>query len=175
MAEPARLGEDPWGTLTARESVLLKKAGERVFELSRRVAELERAVERLESELAGARELLAESREVRNVLVAQVTSLQTDLDREYDERSELRKLLASLHIQMQELLPVVTGLSKSYRDEGPPAVGATRPLPRGRRPPERRPRGLVSSATGELRRLAAGLPGANLRLKLRPSRGRWCL
>lgn len=159
MAEPARLADDPWGTLTARESELLKKAGERVFELSRRVAELERTVERLESELAGARELLAESREVRNVLVAQVTSLQTDLDREYEERSELRRLLASLHIQMQELLPVVTGLSKSYRDEGPPAVAAPPPLQRGRHPPKRNSRSLVSSAALEFKRFTRGLRG----------------
>ena len=99
-------------SLTPRESELLRKAGERVFALSRRLASSEQTAEQLRSESKSLRDLLAESREVRAVLSAQVASMQTELDREYEERAELRRLLASLHLQMQELLPVVTGLSR---------------------------------------------------------------
>jgi chromosome segregation ATPase len=105
--------ENPLTALTPRESELLRKAGERVYSLSRRLAEKERERDRLEAETRTLRELLAESREVRTVLSAQVESLQKESDRDYQERSELRRLLASLHTQMQELLPVVTGLSRS--------------------------------------------------------------
>lgn len=104
--------EGPLGRLTERESEILRKAGERVFALSKRLAEQERETDQLRSEAQSARELLAESREVRRVLTDQISALQTALDREYEERSELRRLLASLHVQMQELLPIVTGLSR---------------------------------------------------------------
>lgn len=100
------------GRLTDRESEILRKAGERVFALSKRLAEREREANELRSEVVGARELLAESREVRQVLTDQIQSLQTSLDREYEERAELRRLLASLHMQMQELLPIVSGLAR---------------------------------------------------------------
>lgn len=105
--------DGPLGRLTDRESEILRKAGERVFSLSKRLAEQEKEADQLRAEARSARELLAESREVRQVLSDQIRSLQTALDREYEERSELRRLLASLHVQMQELLPLVTGLSKS--------------------------------------------------------------
>ncbi|MGE0600091.1 MAG: hypothetical protein AB7J35_09500 [Dehalococcoidia bacterium] len=104
--------ESPLNQLTPRESELLRKAGERVFALSKRLAEKQREADQLNSEAQSLRDLLAESKEVRRVLSAQVESMQTELDREYAERSELRRLLASLHVQMQELLPVVTGLSR---------------------------------------------------------------
>lgn len=110
------------GKLTERESEILRKAGERVFALSKRLAEREREADQLRSEVQGARELLAESREVRQVLTEQIQSLQTSLDREYEERAELRRLLASLHLQMQELLPIVSGLN---RPEMPALADAT--------------------------------------------------
>lgn len=116
-------------TLTARESELLRKAGERVFALSRRLATSENEAEQLKAETRSLRDLLAESREVRAVLSAQVASMQTELDREYEERSELRRLLASLHLQMQELLPVVTGLSRMAPQLNQPAPEPKEPEP----------------------------------------------
>lgn len=107
--------DGPLGRLTERESEILRKAGERVFALSRRLADKEKESDQHRAESTSLRELLAESREVRKVLTDQITSLQRELDREYEERSELRRLLASLHLQMQELLPVVTGLSQAHQ------------------------------------------------------------
>jgi hypothetical protein len=121
--------ENPLGNLTERESEILRKAGERVFALSKRLADQERESSRLTSEAQTARELLAESREVRRVLSNQVQSLQTALDREYEERSELRRLLASLHIQMQELLPLVTGLARAGDLALPPRSDSVVPSP----------------------------------------------
>lgn len=108
----SHLPEGPLGRLTERESDILRKAGERVFALSKRLADQERQSDQFRTESQSLRELLAESREVRKVLTDQISSLHRELDREYEERSELRRLLASLHVQMQELLPVVTGLSR---------------------------------------------------------------
>ena len=113
MASNPQLPEGPLGRLTERESDILRKAGERVFALSKRLADQEREADRSSAEAQSLRELLAESREVRKVLTDQISSLHRELDREYEERSELRRLLASLHVQMQELLPVVTGLSRT--------------------------------------------------------------
>lgn len=121
--------DSPLNQLTAREAELLKKAGERVYALSRRVAERDREVQELKSESQGLRDLLAESREVRKVLISQVESLQTQLDREYGERSELRRLLASLHVQMQELLPSITGLAQERQ------LPAPSPVPEQVKPP----------------------------------------
>lgn len=112
--------DHPLRQLSERESEILRKAGERVFALSKRLAEKERETNQMRSEAASARELLAESREVRRVLSDQIQSLQQALDREYEERSELRRLLASLHMQMQELLPIVAGLSKDRSLPPPP-------------------------------------------------------
>lgn len=120
---------NPLASLTPRESELLRKAGERVFSLSRRLAEKEREADRLRAETQSLRDLLAESREVRDVLAAQVTSLQTEIEREYEERSELRRLLASLHVQMQELLPVVTGLSRLNQAAAAAPVQDASPAP----------------------------------------------
>ena len=124
-------------SLTPRESELLRKAGERVFALSRRLAAKETEAEQLRFEARSLRDLLAESREVRQVLSAQVASMQTELDREYEERSELRRLLASLHMQMQELLPVVTGLSRLTLATPEEAVQPERSPTGERRKPER--------------------------------------
>jgi hypothetical protein len=115
VAGNSQLPEGPLGRLTERESDILRKAGERVFALSKRLADQERESDRYQTEAQSLRELLAESREVRKVLSDQISSLYRELDREYEERSELRRLLASLHVQMQELLPVVTGLSRSQQ------------------------------------------------------------
>ncbi len=68
---------ESFGALTARESELLKRAGERVFALSRRLAERDREVERLTSEVASLRELLAEHRTMREILSAQVATMAT--------------------------------------------------------------------------------------------------
>ncbi len=107
--------DEPLGRLSERESEILRKAGERVFALSKRLADKESESSSLRAETQNLRELLAESREVRKVLTDQISSLHRELDREYEERSELRRLLASLHLQMQELLPVVTGLSQAQQ------------------------------------------------------------
>ena len=139
--------DSPLNQLTAREAELLKKAGERVYALSRRVAERDREVQELTSESQGLRDLLAESREVRKVLVSQVESLQTQLDREYSERSELRRLLASLHVQMQELLPSITGLAHERQLPTPPAAVE----PAGRAAPPPGLRGRLMRAAKELR------------------------
>lgn len=88
-------------SLTVRESELLRKAGDRIFALSRKLSEAERTVQRLEQELAHSRELLDETRRSRDVLSDQVRSMQGDLEREFVERSELRRLLASLQVQFQ--------------------------------------------------------------------------
>jgi predicted RNase H-like nuclease (RuvC/YqgF family) len=138
MRTPDRDNESPLHQLTPREAELLKKAGERVYALSRKLSDREREAQGLQSESRSLRELLAESHEVRKVLAAQVESLQKELDREYEERSELRRLLASLHVQMQELLPVITGLSRANelsprqqaRIEAPAPPPASRPLTR---------------------------------------------
>lgn len=147
--------------LTARESELLRKAGERVFALSRRLANKENEAEQLKAETRSLRDLLAESREVRAVLSAQVTSMQTELDREYEERAELRRLLASLHLQMQELLPVVTGLSRltpqlvesSQPPPTPKAPDGPQPPRNNRRPLSQR---FISAARDEIRLIRKG-------------------
>ena len=139
--------------LTPRESELLKKAGERVFALSRRLPEKEREASRYQSELQGLRELLAESREVRQVLSSQVTSLQTELDREYEERSELRRLLGSLHLQMQELLPLVTGLNRQKEALAveAPSLKPNHPAPKREAPRNRSIASRLFAAADELR------------------------
>ena len=105
--------------LSPRESELLKKAGERIFALSRRVSAAERETERLTAENTALRELVAEVRNMRDVLSSQVSSLLREKDREYEERSELRRLLASLHMQMQEVLPLVTTLVAAQQPPSP--------------------------------------------------------
>lgn len=91
-------------SLTERESDLLRKSGERIFTLSRKVATAEREIERLRTELEQARLLVDEVRRSRDVLSSQVESLLNERDREYEERAELRRLLASLQSQMQGML-----------------------------------------------------------------------
>lgn len=98
---------DALNNLTARESELLHRAGERVFALSRRLAERDKEVERLTSDMKSLRELLAENRNIREILSAQITSLQAEHEREYEERSELRRLVAGLHLQLQEVIPMM--------------------------------------------------------------------
>lgn len=94
--------------LSERESALLRQAGDRVFSLSRRLADADREANRLAATNDALRELLDETRRSRDILSAQVSSLQVERDREYEERAELRRLLASLHLQLQELLPAMT-------------------------------------------------------------------
>ena len=91
-------------SLTERESELLRRSGERIFALSRKVAAAEREIERLRSELGQAEVLVDEVRRTRDVLAAQVESLLNERDREYEERAELRRLLASLQAQLQAML-----------------------------------------------------------------------
>lgn len=98
------LPEGGFANLTERESELLRKAGDRIFRLSRRLAEAERTVQRLEQELAHTRELLTETRASRDVLSAQVSSVHRDLEREYVERAELRRMLSSFQLQIQSML-----------------------------------------------------------------------
>ena len=114
-----------FGPLTARETELLKRAGERVFALSRRLAERDREVEKLRAEVDSLRELLAENRNIREILSAQIMSLQTEHEREYEERAELRRLVAALHLQLQEVIPMLV----RQRAEEVPALAAPVPQP----------------------------------------------
>jgi chromosome segregation ATPase len=91
-------------SLSERESELVRRAGERVFTLSRKLAAAEKEIERLRSELRQAHVLVDEVRTSRDVLSSQVASLLGERDREYQERAELRRLMASLQSQMQEML-----------------------------------------------------------------------
>lgn len=142
-----------FGPLTARESELLKRAGERVFALSRRLAERDREVERLRAEVDSLRELLAENRNIREILSAQITSLQTEHEREYEERSELRRLVAALHLQLQEVIPMLV----RQRTEEVPALAARIPEERNR-PRSKKNRSwadrVVSTAGHELKAIA---------------------
>lgn len=96
--------QNGFASLTARESELLRKAGDRIFALSRGLAEAEKAVQRLDLELRHTRELLSETRSSRDILSSQVTALQRELEREYVERAELRRLLSSFQMQIQTML-----------------------------------------------------------------------
>ncbi len=146
-----------FGPLTARESELLKRAGERVFALSRRLAERDREVEKLRAEVDSLRELLAENRNIREILSAQITSLQTEHEREYEERSELRRLVAALHLQLQEVIPMLV----RQRTEDPPALAAPlqqhseRNKPRSKKNKSWADR-MVTTAGHELKAIAKG-------------------
>jgi chromosome segregation ATPase len=111
-------------SLSDRESELLQRAGERVFALSRKVAAAEREIERLRSELQQSSILVDEVRRSRDVLSSQVMSLLNERDREYQERAELRRLLASLQSQMQSMLTTLV-----VRQPSPPQVMLGRPSP----------------------------------------------
>lgn len=126
---------ESFGPLTARESELLKRAGERVFVLSRRLAERDREVERLTAEVRSLRELLSENRNMREILSAQIASLQMEHEREYDERAELRRLVAGLHLQLQEVIPLLVKQQSVPEAAALPANGrdsTSRPRPRHR-------------------------------------------
>ena len=127
---PTNVIDDPdlkqsLGALTPRESELLNQAGDRIFNLSRKLADRERELERSRLETTHLREMLDETRAMRDTLSAQVQSLQRDLEREYDERSELRRLLASLQMQLQSLLPSVVR-QEAGAAQAPPAQIAQR-------------------------------------------------
>ena len=92
------------GQLSEREAEILRRSGERVFELSRRLADAERSLAEAQQRTAQLEELLAETRKSRDTLLAHTESLQRLLEREYDERAELRRLLAGLQMQMQSML-----------------------------------------------------------------------
>jgi len=146
-----------FGPLTARETELLKRAGERVFALSRRLAERDREVERLRAEVDSLRELLAENRNIREILSAQITSLQTEHEREYEERSELRRLVAALHLQLQEVIPMLV----RQRAEEVPALAAR--IPEQAEPAKHRSKKnrswadrMVATAGHELKAIAKG-------------------
>ena len=96
--------QNGFASLTAREAELLRKAGDRIFALSRGLADADKAVQRLELELRHTREMLAETRASRDVLSSQVTSLQREVEREFVERSELRRLLSNFQMQVQTML-----------------------------------------------------------------------
>lgn len=135
-------------SLTVRESELLRKAGDRIFALSRRLSEAERSVQRLEQELSHSRDLLEETRRSRDVLSDQVRSMQGDLEREFVERSELRRLLASLQVQFQTHF-------------APPAQDARPRLGQGRESPQR---GSAESSSSK------GVAGRMLRAAVREFR-----
>ena len=89
---PPLAGPGTAGAASDRESELLRQSGERIYALSRKAAAAEREIERLRTELQQAQMLMDEIRRTRDVLSAQVQSLLSDRDREYEERSELRRL-----------------------------------------------------------------------------------
>jgi hypothetical protein len=97
-------GELNLGQLSEREAEILRRSGERVFELSRRLADAERSLAGAQQRTAQLEELLAETRKSRDTLLTHAESLQRLLEREYDERAELRRLLAGLQMQMQSML-----------------------------------------------------------------------
>ncbi len=112
--EPSGLdGEVAWvppGALTAltqRESDLLRQAGERIFALSRSLVAAEKEASKSSQDLLRALEVLKETRATRDILASQVASQLKQIEREFDERAELRRLLASLQMQMQALLTSV--------------------------------------------------------------------
>lgn len=119
------------GALTPRESDLLNQAGDRIFNLSRKLADRERELERTKLENTHLKELLEETRMMRGILSDQVQALQRDLDREYEERAELRRLLASLQLQLQALLPAVVR-SEELRPAAPPQLERTTSTARSR-------------------------------------------
>jgi chromosome segregation ATPase len=117
--------------LSSRESELVRKAGERVFELSRKTAERDREIDRLKLELAHLREMLDETIRSREVLSSQVLALQAEAERALEERAELRTLLAGSQAQVQQLLARLL-------DSGPTAhEPAPGPLRLGKQAPQR--------------------------------------
>ncbi len=163
--------EEALGSLTQRESDLLRKAGERVFALSRKLAESERQVARHRQEAEHLRELLAETRMSRDTLSAQVSSLQRELEREYEERAELRRLLSSLQLQMQAMLPMIVaggtterpaltiGRTAGQRGAVMPQMGREAPLPPEPAPVPQRRLPNRHGNTGWLRKAARDLRG----------------
>ena len=125
--------------LSSRESELVRKAGERVFELSRRLAERERELDRLRSEHAHLRELLEETVRSRDVLSSQIMALHTDAERSYDERVQLRELLARAQIQWQEVVTSLVAERKSPVDPAP-AASTQSAIPAAAPQQRRRPR-----------------------------------
>ena len=138
---------DPLATppsLTDRESQLLRQAGERVFALARKVSAAERREEEIKRELEQTRELLAETRNTRDVLSAQVQSLLRERERDFEERSELRQLLGAITVQLQTAMnrPVGLGLAAQH----PPSPPTTRPAIAA---PNSRTRNHSSKGTGD--------------------------
>ena len=88
-------------SLTERESQLLRQAGERVFALARKVSAAERREAELKRDLDRTLDLLAETRNTRDVLSSQVQSLLRERERDFEERSELRQLLGAITGQLQ--------------------------------------------------------------------------
>ena len=122
--------QNGFASLTAREAELLRKAGDRIFALSRGMAEAEKAVQRLELELRHTRELLTETRASRDVLSSQVSAMQRELEREFVERSELRRLLSNFQMQVQTMLTPYA--PEDYR----PRLGQGREAPQRQSRPE---------------------------------------
>ncbi len=91
-------------SLTERENRLLKQAGDRVFTLARQVAALEQEKRQLQQTSDHLEALLNEVRRSRDVLSAQVESLLIERDRDYEERAELRRLLAATSAWVQSTL-----------------------------------------------------------------------
>jgi len=123
---------DPLATppsLTERESQLLRQAGERVFALARKVSAAERREQDMKRELEQTRELLAETRNTRDVLSAQVQSLLRERERDFEERSELRQLLGAITVQLQTAMsrPIGPDLAPQHlppESASRPAIGA---------------------------------------------------
>ena len=124
----------PETELTARESVLLNQAGDRVFDLARRLSAAQREQERLASDIRHLTELIDETRRTRDVLSAQVMSLQNERERDYQERAELRQLLAAMTAQLALRPPLATDsrIELDSADARPPASHVQLPVSAGR-------------------------------------------
>jgi chromosome segregation ATPase len=131
--------------LTERESRLLKEAGDHVSSLAQRLATARRDVEASQQELRMLQEVLAETRRTRDVLSAQVSSLQEQRERDYDERAELRRLLAAVSAQFQAIYE--NGISSARRAEAGRVAPQRTSEPSGQR-------ALPTATAGSLRQRA---------------------
>jgi hypothetical protein len=121
--------------LTPREGELLRQAGDRVFALSRKLADANKLIEMLKVQMGHTDELLAETRRARDILSDQVASLLRERDRDYEERAELRKLLASMQFFITSVVNtqarfalLETRTSPQRGASGVPAPGTPRSL-----------------------------------------------
>ncbi len=104
--EPGTMNdEDAAEGVRGQEAQLLRLSTDRIYSLSRRLATADQELHGLRAEVTQMRETLEETRRMRDLLASQVESLLRERERDYEERAELRRLLASAHSQLREILP----------------------------------------------------------------------